>query len=367
VTSCSTSRSAPGVAEADALQPQPAGDGRHRPHARAVEHRGRGVEHLVHPLGRGLRLLRLRGQPAERVDRPLQHEEQRHERDQPAEAELALGHRDAAAQRHQREHDLREDLQDDPEVGQHGDLLQLGTAQLAGLVQEPAQRQRPPAERADRADAGSGLLDVGGQLTVEVLRPPGHPRVAQLEPADGDHQRHGERQHQQGQRPVLEEQQDPDDHADRGVDDQEDQPEAEEPADRGQVLGRPGQQLAGRPAVVEGDRQRLQVPVEVTAQVGLHSERGLAHHPAADQHRHRLEDAEQQGEPGQRVQRAAVTGADGVVDDPRGDQRYGRGGELRGERRPGHGEESGPIGARVPPDAPERGVRRPALGHDDRR
>jgi len=111
----------------------------------------------------------------------------------------------------------------------------------------------------------------------------------------------------------------------------------------------------------------VQVPVQVAAEVRLDAERGLAHHPAADQHRQRLEHTEQQGQPGQRVERAAVAGADGVVDDPRGDQRHGRRGELGGERGPGHGEESGPVGARVPPDAPEGCVRRPALGHDDPR
>ena len=76
---------------------------------------------------------------------------------------------------------------------------------------------------------------------------------------------------------------------------------------------------------MEGDRQPLQVRVEVVAQVGLHAERGLAHHPAPDQQRDRLEETEQQGQAGEWQQGAAVVGADRVVDHPPGDQGHGRG------------------------------------------
>ena len=52
--------------------------------------------------------------------------------------------------------------------------------------------------------------------------------------------------------------------------DQEDEPERDEATDRVDVADRARQQLAGLPLVVEADVQRLQVRVEIVADVPLH-------------------------------------------------------------------------------------------------
>src|SRR6266542_1331226 len=90
------------VGEADPLEPQPAGPRAlcTRPHRglgeagqRTVGDRRIRVEHLVHPVRRGTRLLRGGQQPAHRLDRPDQQQEQRHERDQGADRQHPVHHR----------------------------------------------------------------------------------------------------------------------------------------------------------------------------------------------------------------------------------------------------------------------------------
>ena len=99
------------------------------------------------------------------------------------------------------------------------------------------------------------------------------------------------------------------------VDDQEQHPEAEEPADRGQVGGRAGEQLARLPLAVEAHRELLQPLVEVVAHLGLDLEDRLVLDPAAPPDQERLEDAEAEHEQAQRQDAAGVVVLDRAVDE----------------------------------------------------
>ena len=98
------------------------------------------------------------------------------------------------------------------------------------------------------------------------------------------------------------------------------------------VGGRPGEQLPGRPAVVEGHRQPLQALVERVAQIALEPQAALVHRPAAEEEQRGLGDAEHQGQAEQGHEPGAVAGGDRPVDHRRGDQRNGELGQRREQR-----------------------------------
>ena len=148
----------------------------------------------------------------------------------------------------------------------------------------------------------------------------------------------------------------------RDVGEHEEQAEAEEPADRGQVAHDPRQQLAGLPAVVEGHRQPLQLGVEVGPDGDLDAVGGPGDDPAAHEHQHRLDDAEGEGQQAERVEADPVGAGDGAVDHRPGDQRD----DDRRRRCPG-GAEDGQQEARaerqqVAAQPPQVGARAPLAG-----
>ncbi|GAB3870110.1 hypothetical protein GCM10029964_003930 [Kibdelosporangium lantanae] len=170
------------------------------------------------------------------------------------------------------QHDRGPYHRDDP------DLAHLGPAQLTGLPEELRRQVRATAERLEHPDAERRLLHRGGQITLLVLGEPGDHLVLPLEDRRYRHQRHRAGEHDRAEAHVQGEQHhQAGDQGDR-VHNQEDADEDDEPAERGQVRDRPGQQLAGLPAVVEGGGQPLQVGVEVAAhgRLGLHGRPG--HH-----------------------------------------------------------------------------------------
>ena len=241
---------------------------------------GRRVEHLEHPAGRTRRLLGERQQPAQRDDRPDQPQVEGEERDQLADAQRAVRDRQHPAERHAGEDQLRLSLEQRPEPGQRVDLRQFGLLQHGGVAAERVEHLRTSAVGLDHPDTERGFLDGRGQVSGEVLGPAGIPAVAQLEAAGEDDKRSHCRpgrtaRSRTGSTATAEH-----DQGGGRVRDQEDEAESDETADRRQIGGRPRQQLAGRPAVVEGDRQPLQVAEQVTADVRLDAEGGAGHRVA---------------------------------------------------------------------------------------
>jgi hypothetical protein len=111
-------------------------------------------------------------------------------------------------------------------------------------------------------------------------------------------------------------------HDDLGdVDQQEEQPEAEEPPDRRQVGGRPGEQLARLPLAVEAHRELLQPLVEVVAHRSLDLEDRLVLDPAPPPDQERLEDAEPEHQEAEREDAAGVVVLDRAVDERLDDER----------------------------------------------
>jgi hypothetical protein len=210
-----------------------------------------------------------------------------------------------------------------------------------------------PAEGLDDPDALRRLLDLGGEVAQLVLHPPGRLEVLTGEPFAHGEQRHRAGRYEQPERPVQMKQQR--DHRDvgRGVDDEEDDAEGQEPPDHRQVAGGAGQQLARLPTVVERDGQPLEVCVQVAAQFGLHAERGGGLGPAPDEDEHRLDDAEREGQRAQLEQARRVAVAHRAVDDPAHDERHhdaGAGRHAGGDQQPDHLVE---VGAHVVTDPPQ--------------
>ena len=90
---------------------------------------------------------------------------------------------------------------------------------------------------------------------------------------------------------------------------------------RGQVRRQAGQQLTGRPTVVERHGQTLHVGEQVAAQIGLDAESRNRHGPSPGEEQPGLGDAEHQRQPGQRPQPGGVVVPDRAVDDAADHQR----------------------------------------------
>ena len=256
--------------------------------ARGAGNGGRGVQDLEHALGRGGGFLAAGQDVAHRLDGPDQRQGQRDERDQPAQGQLVPADRDGAEQQQDADERVRDEVQASPEGAAQPGFLQLGAEHLECLAAVLPGGLVTPAERLEYPDPGRGLLHVGGQIALLVLGAPGEHPVGLLEPGAGRHhgQEHGRRE--EAEPPVQPDQQR--DHRDERdhVRDQEDGAEAGEPPDGRQVRGRPGQQLAGLPLVVEGGLQPLQVRVDIRPHGLFHPGDRAGLHPAPEEVQQRL-------------------------------------------------------------------------------
>ena len=81
-----------------------------------------------------------------------------------------------AAEQAQRERDIGDQQQPEPDAGDGLRLLDLGAAQLLGLVGEVLQRVLAAAERLEHPDAVHRLLDGGREVAGLVLAAPGDRR-----------------------------------------------------------------------------------------------------------------------------------------------------------------------------------------------
>jgi hypothetical protein len=120
-----------------------------------------------------------------------------------------------------------------------------------------------------------------------------------------------------------------------------------------QVRGRPGQQLAGLPVVVEGGRQPLQVRVDVGPHGLFHPGDRARLHPAAQEAQQGLADPQADRGRADRQQQPALPVADRPVDHGFRQQRDG---DLAADGHDGareHERQLPTVGAQVGPDTPE--------------
>ena len=269
------------VAEADPREHDAAGSRRQLPGARRVRHLLRLVDHLEEPLARGGRALRLADPHAEHAQRHHEHHQEEVEGEEAADREVALddvvarGEQDAGLGEHRQEGEQR-DVQRPLRVGLHAHR-----EDAVARVPEPPLDLILLGERLDDVDADDRLLrhrrDVG-ELLLHVAQ---H-RMRDLAVAVGDaDEERRDRERDQRQLPVVEEE-DGRDADDRDhVLGEEDQPVAEEEADRLQVDRRPRHQLPGLVPVEVAEREPQQARVERIAHVPLDRDRLLAGDEAA--------------------------------------------------------------------------------------
>ena len=329
------------VAQRDAAHPDAAAAGGELGRrGRALDPRF-AVEDLEEAVAGGDRALRHPHRHAEHPHRPGEDHQVGVEGGEVAEAEVAVDHHPPADQQHQ----------GDPELGQEADQRReegLQPGRVDALVEDPADRALEAVqlvflagERLDDADPGDVLLGFRGQLgdpLLDLLQ--GGAGDAVVARGGVDDQRRRDQGDQRQQRVDR-------DHDDRDQGDRqqvlgdEDQPVAEEEADRLQVDRRPRHQLAGLLAVEEAELEPLQVGVEELAQVELDRQRDLAGDEPADDGQPEAQDAgadDGQGE-GQQVGLVAVLDrVDGAPDQPRDQHRHPH-------RQPGEGQRAPELAA----------------------
>ena len=269
---------------------------------------------------------------------------------------------EGAEQQDKAECGVRNQVEQRVEAAQQPGLGHLGLVDLGRARGVPAGRLAAAAERLEHPDPPGRLLDVGGQVALLVLGAPGQHPVPSLEPGA---QRHHRGEHAPGKQPEPPVQPDEQDHH-RGerhhVGDEEDQAEPGEPADRRQVGGRPGQQLAGLPCVVKAHVQPLHVRVQIPADRPFDAGDRAALHPAADQHPRRLRQAEADRGQRERDQQPAPVVRDRPVDHRLGEQRDGQLGGHGEQRRGQHHGQLQEIGTQVRGDPPQSRHRSPPCG-----
>ena len=278
------------VRERDVLEADRALSGRELDGAGPVAHVLRLVEDLEDPLARRRSPLRLADPHPERAERHDEHREEEVERDERADAERAVRDHPRADEQHAR---LRQERQE-------GQERHVGRALPVRPQRLPEQRlvahaelrllRRLLRERLDHVDADDVLLDdrrhVGELLLDVAKRRVRDPAVAI---GDRDEQRH-HREHDEGEPPLDEEEDDAHGHDGERVLEEEDQAVAEEEADALEVDRRTRHQLPGLVAVVEAEREPDEVRVEALAQVHLHVEGLFAgDEPTAAHERRRYE------------------------------------------------------------------------------
>ncbi len=232
-----------GVAEVDRLELHASGDLRELPRMLAILHAGLAVEHLEDAFGRSRRFLGHPEDPPERLDRPDDHQEVAHERDQPAERHRLVTDRERADEQHRREREAGQDVQDPFEVDDEPDALHRRVVEDAGLPVEPLVDEAPTAERLDGPDAGGALLDLRREVAGVVLHLARRLGVAPLEDAEDEHERYGHHDDHQRQGRVEPGQQYQHDERRDPVDHEEDGAPADEAADGADVARGAGEEL----------------------------------------------------------------------------------------------------------------------------
>ena len=171
-----------------------------------------------------------------------------------------------------------------------------------------------------------------------------------------DHRQDGREPHQQGEH-----------HREGGgVDDQEDEAEADEAADGGDIGRGPGEELTRLPAVMKGHRETLKMGVEGVAQTRLEAKGGEGQHVASEEGHGRFDDAEAQGEGGEDDDaRPAVLGHR-PVHHPLGDEGNEGADDQAQEGRNGHQRQLSDVRADVGTKAPERDVVQRDTPRDER-
>jgi len=209
-------------------------------------------------------------------------------------------------------------------------------------------------ERLHDPDARDALLRLGGELGDSLLHFL-HRRAGETVEAGGreDNERH--RQQRQRGQPGLDREHDGAGQQEREcVLGQEDQPVAEEEADRLEVDGRPRHQLPGLLRVEEPQLERLEVRVDPLPQVELDRHRDLARDQPPD---HGQPEPQRAGTDDRHSQRQHVRAfllvdrVDGVADQPRDQHRHPH-------RQPGEDERAdhrATVGAKETEQPPEGG------------
>ncbi len=139
----------------------------------------RGVHHLEVAVGGGGRLVAVREQPADRLDRPAQGQRGGQEGDQGARGQLVVGDQDDADGQRAAERDLGQRRRSPPRGRRAAGPCRVrcrAVARPARRKRSAIVRCRPKALRI--ADAEHRLLDDGGQVADLVLGGAGGQRVA---------------------------------------------------------------------------------------------------------------------------------------------------------------------------------------------
>ena len=137
-----------------------------------------------------------------------------------------------AAEQAQRERDVGNQQQPQPDAGDGACLLDLGAAQALGLAGELLERVLAAAEGLEHADAVHRLLDGGREVALLVLRAARHDRVLLLEDEAVDPQRDRADEEDQAEHPAPEEQHDESDQDRDGVDHEQHDAEGQPAADQ---------------------------------------------------------------------------------------------------------------------------------------
>jgi hypothetical protein len=346
------------VAEMDALEPQRAARLGGGDRVLGVDDRVLLVEDLEDAVGGRPRVEEEREQEADRLHRPAQHGRHREERDELGDLQLSgLDEEDADAEA-QREGDVGQEHQPEPDPADRTRLAELGLPEGLGLAGELLQGVLAAAEGLEDADAVHGLLDRGGEVARLVLALPRERAVRLLEPVAGVPQRRADDEERRPQQPVPAEQEHRADEDRQHVHDEEHEAERHPAAHHADVLHHAAQQLAGLPLVVERHGQALEALVEPGAQVVLDLGGGSHDEEATRPHHQRLEEPED--EDGDRApgELGEVSRGDGPLDDDLEHERDRQREQARDERADGaeHQARQHRLGERVEPgERPESG------------
>ncbi len=228
------------------------------------------VEHLEDAVGRGARVEREREQEADRLHRPAQHRRHREERDELGRLQLAdLNEVDAGAEA-QREGQVGQQHQPEPDPADRPGLAQLGLAERLGLAGELLQRVLAAPEGLEHTDAVDALLDGGREVAGLVLALARERAVRLLEAVARvpERARNVSRKIVPSTQCQRKSSARADDDGD-DVDDEKHDAERHPAAQHADVLHHAAEQLPRLPPVVECDGQALQARVEGAAQVVL--------------------------------------------------------------------------------------------------
>ncbi len=192
--------------------------------------------------------------PAERLERPDELEQQRLEEDELADREVAADHLAAAEEDDGGDRERRQVVEAGQVARLDARLADHRVAHRLGLAAEAAAHVVLAAERLHHLDPDDGLVGRLGDVALALLHLPRERRDAAREPQ----REHGDRRHRDG---GVEREPRVDDHEhDRRGDDHHQalrplhEPPADEVADGVEVVRRPREHLAGRMPVVERAR-----------------------------------------------------------------------------------------------------------------